>query len=415
LLLDVAGRVHEHTVQIEQNRSALESLHGTSTKAPRPTARFSETEWRTASDCCISHTMRDLLADYTRFVETGTPFGRAVVTSVWGSAPRPEGSSMLAAADGRVAGSVSGGCVESATALEIEAAIHRGTPKLVTFGVSHERAWEVGLACGGTIEVFVEPTVRPEILQAARGAGGEVVATVIAGPALGEAIRVLENGSIHGTLSVSLPLEQLREAALAALHREASLPQTLVAASEEVTFFLEVFARRPRMIIFGAGQIAAELVPLANALGYHTIVADGRKAFLDPERFSAADELILAWPEETFDRIGLDDSCYVCLLSHDPKFDEPALQVALRSAARYVGAIGSKKTQAARRARLRELGLEDAEIARLHGPIGLNLGGRQPAEIALAIMAEITAVRYGARTTISASSSDRSRPAPALG
>jgi xanthine dehydrogenase accessory factor len=241
----------------------------------------------------------------------------------------------------------------------------------------------------------VEPTVRPEILQAARGAGGEVVATVIAGPAPGEAIRVLENGSIHGTLSVNLPLEQLRDAALAALHREASVSETLVTKSGEVTFFLEVFARRSRIVIFGAGQIAAELVPLAHALGYHTIVADGRKAFLDPDRFPAADELILAWPEETFERIGLDASCYVCLLSHDPKFDEPALQVALRSPARYVGAIGSKKTQAARRERLRELGLRADEIGRLHGPIGLDLGGRQPSETALAILAEMTAVRYG--------------------
>jgi xanthine dehydrogenase accessory factor len=328
---------------------------------------------------------------------------------------------MLAAADGRIAGSVSGGCVESATALEIEAAIHRGTPKLVTFGVSNERAWEVGLACGGTIKVFVEPTVRPEILQAARGVGGEVVATVIAGPALGEGIRVLENGEIHGTLSVDLPLEQLREAALAALHREASLSETLVSGSGDVTFFLEVFARRPRIVIFGAGQIAAELVPLANALGYHTIVADGRKAFLDPDRFPAADELILAWPEETFERIGLDASCYVCLLSHDPKFDEPALQVALRSPARYIGAIGSRKTQAARRQRLLELGLSEAEVARMHGPIGLDLGGRQPAETALSILAEMTAVRYG-RTTPqrkngepTTSTSNQSPPALARG
>jgi xanthine dehydrogenase accessory factor len=322
---------------------------------------------------------------------------------------------MLATADGRIAGSVSGGCVEAATALEIQAAIQRGAPKLVTFGVSDERAWEVGLACGGTIKVFVEPTVRPEILQAAQGAGGEVIATVIAGPAPGESVRVLENGEIHGRLSLNLPAELLREAALAGLRREASFSETLETAYGDVTLFLEVFPRRPRIVIFGAGQIAAEMVPLAKALGYHTIVADGRKAFLDPERFPAADELIFAWPEETFDRIGLDDSCYVCLLSHDPKFDEPALQVALRSEARYVGAIGSKKTQAGRRERLRELGLKEPEIARLHGPIGLNLGGRQPAEIALAVMAEITAVRYGARTTVSASSSGRSRPAPALG
>jgi xanthine dehydrogenase accessory factor len=322
---------------------------------------------------------------------------------------------MLASANGRIAGSVSGGCVESATALEIEAAIQRGTPKLVTFGVSDERAWEVGLACGGTIKVFVEPTVKPEILQAARGPGGEVVTTVVAGPALGEAIRVLENGEILGTLSVKLPLEALRDRALAALHRESSLTETVETASGDVTLFLEVFAPRPRIVIFGAGQIAAELVPLARALGYHTIVADGRRAFLDPDRFPAADELILAWPEETFERIGLDASCYVCLLSHDPKFDEPALQVALRSPARYVGAIGSKKTQAARRERLRELGLDEPQIARLHGPIGLDLGGRQPTEIALSILAEMTAVRYGrAAGPISRPSTlDRNPRAPA--
>jgi xanthine dehydrogenase accessory factor len=359
--------------------------------------------------------VRDLLQDYLRFVEAGSPFGRAVVTSVWGSAPRPEGSSMLAAADGRIAGSVSGGCVESATALEIEAAIQRGSPKLVTFGVSNERAWEAGLACGGTIEVFVEPTVRPEILEAARGEGGDVVVTIVSGPGVGESVRVLESGATLGGSSIQLPMHLVRKSALECLRREASVSQVVETPAGAVTVFLEVFPRRPRLVIFGAGQIAAEMVPLAKLLGYHTIVADGRKAFLDPDRFPAADELILAWPEEAFEFIGLDPACYICLLSHDPKFDEPALQTALRSPARYVGAIGSKKTQATRRDRLREIGLSDSEIGRLHGPIGLNLGGRQPAEIALAIMAEITAVRYGARTIVSASSSDQSRPAPALG
>src|SRR5207253_11066856 len=126
-------------------------------------------------------TMRDLRTDYDRLAAQGRRLGRAGVTSVWGSAPRPEGSSMLATADGTMAGSVSGGCVEGATATEIGEAIGRGTPKLVTFGVSHERAWEVGLACGGTIKVFVEPTVRPEVLAAARGPGGEIVATVLDG------------------------------------------------------------------------------------------------------------------------------------------------------------------------------------------------------------------------------------------
>ena len=343
--------------------------------------------------------MRDLLTDYERFVAAGQPFGRAVVTSVWGSAPRPEGSCMLAAADGTIAGSVSGGCVESATALEIEAAITRGSPKLVTFGVTDERAWEVGLACGGTIKVFVEPTVRPEVLEAARGNGGNVVVSVVAGPGLGASVRILEDGRVDGRLPSNFPMDTVRDAALAALRKETSTSQALETADGPITVFLEVFPRRPRLVIFGGVQIAVALVPLARALGYHTIVADGREAFLDRERFPDADELILAWPDEAFEQIRLDSACYVCVLSHDPKFDEPALQIALRSPAAYVGAIGSRKTQSARRERLREAGLTDAQLEQLHGPIGLDLGGRQPAETALAILAEMTAVRYGGSAT----------------
>jgi xanthine dehydrogenase accessory factor len=339
--------------------------------------------------------MRDLLADYDRLASGGAPVGRAVVTSVWGSAPRPEGSSMLATADGVIAGSVSGGCVEGATAMEIAGAIERGGPRLVTFGVSHERAWEVGLACGGTIKVLVEPSVRPEILAAARGPGGEVVATAIDGESLGRSARILEDGRVEGTLASAIPVDALRDAALGALRHEASGTTSFETAGGPTGVFLEVFARRPRLVVFGGVQIAVALVPLAQALGYHTIVADGRPAFLTRERFPTADELILAWPEEAFERIRLDASCYVCVLTHDPKFDEPALQVALRSPAAYVGAIGSRKTQTERRERLRAEGRGEEEIARLHGPIGLDLGGRQPAETALAILAEMTAVRYG--------------------
>jgi xanthine dehydrogenase accessory factor len=339
--------------------------------------------------------MRDLLPDYDRLVAQGHPLGRAVVTSVWGSAPRPEGSSMLATADGTMAGSVSGGCVEGATATEIGEAIGRGTPKLVTFGVSHERAWEVGLACGGTIKVFVEPAVRPEVLAAARGPGGEVVAAVIEGPGTGRSVRIHEDGRIEGSLGGTVPEAAVRTAALDALRREASTTTSIETAEGPASIFLEVFPRLPRLVIFGGVHIAVALVPLARALGYRTIVADGRPAFLTRERFPDADQLILGWPETAFEQIGLDASCFVCILSHDPKFDEPALQLALRSPARYIGAIGSRKTQASRREWLRASGFSDEEIARVHGPIGLELGGRQPAETALAILAEMTAVRYG--------------------
>lgn len=339
--------------------------------------------------------MRDLLTDYERLVRAGEPFGRAVVTSVWGSAPRAEGASMLATSSGTIAGSVSGGCVEGATATEIAAALERGTPRLVTFGVSDERAWEVGLACGGTIKVFVEPAVRPEVLAAARGPGGEVVATIVEGAAPGVSMRVLEDGRMEGDLGPGVPSAAVREAAIAALQRERSTTVPVRTPAGETSVFLEVFPRQPRLVIFGGVHVAVALVPLARMLGYRTIVADGRQSFLTRERFPGADELILAWPEQAFEQIGLDPSCYVCLLSHDPKFDEPALKAALRSPAKYVGAIGSRKTQAARRKWLEEEGFSQAEIARLHGPIGLDLGGRQPAETALAIMAEMTAVRYG--------------------
>jgi xanthine dehydrogenase accessory factor len=284
--------------------------------------------------------------------------------------------------------------VESATAMEIAEAITRGTPKLVTFGVSHERAWEVGLACGGTIRVFVEPNVRPEVLEAARGQGGVALATVLEGPEAGASVTVREDGTAQGT--IAMDAGAVRQAAAAALRREGSGTVEIPGANGAIVpVFFEVFPRQPKLVIFGGVHIAAALVPLAKALGYRTIVADGREAFVTRERFPDADELIVAWPAEAFAQTGIDRATYVCILSHDPKFDEPALEIALRSPAAYVGAIGSKKTQQARRAKLKAQGFSDEQLARIHGPIGLDLGGRQPAETALAILAEMTAARYG--------------------
>ena len=344
--------------------------------------------------------MRDLLAEYERLATAG-PVGRAVVTQVWGSAPRPEGACLLAGADGSMAGSVSGGCVESAAAEEIRAAIVAGQPKKVGWGVSHERAWEMGLSCGGTIEVFVEPAVREEVLAAARRESGSVVATVIGGGApLGSGLVFQEDGVVLERGGFPNALEPLlTERARSALAGLVSRVETLPGDAGLVEVFLEVFPRRPTLLIFGGVHIATALVKLARPLGYRTVVADGREAFLTRERFPDADELILGWPEEVFRRVGLNPATCVVLLTHDPKFDEPALDLALRSPAGYVGAIGSRKTQAHRRDRLRSAGFSEADIARLHGPIGLDLGGRNPAEIALAILAEITAVRHGKAVT----------------
>ncbi|MGH7559383.1 MAG: XdhC family protein [Gemmatimonadales bacterium] len=339
--------------------------------------------------------MRDLLADYTRLAETG-PVGRAVVTAVWGSAPRPEGSSLIATPDARMAGSVSGGCVENAAVLEIVAAIARGTPSTVSWGVSHERAWELGLSCGGTIGVLVEPSIRPEVLAAARSDGGSVVATVTGGGApAGSGLVLDEHGGRKRFGEFPAGLEEAVAAASRnALERLGSRVETIGEGEGAAEVFLEVYPRRPTLLVFGGVHIATHLARMAKPLGFRTVVADGREAFLSRERFPDADELILGWPEEVFGRTGIDAATCVVLLTHDPKFDEPALDIALRSSACYVGAIGSRKTQQLRRERLRSAGFTPEEIARLHGPIGLDLGGREPAEIALAILAEINAVRH---------------------
>ena len=340
--------------------------------------------------------MRDVLNELERLSTQGSHLGRAVVTSVWGSAPRPEGACMLGTETGAFAGSISGGCVESAVLQEIAQAIEQDTPRLVSFGVTHERAWEVGLACGGTIEVFVEPAIRHEIVAAASGESGSVVATVLDGESVGRSALIREDGTVTTQGDLAWLADQIHGVALESLRTEKSRTVELpLPDGGRAKLFLEVFARRPKLVVFGAGHIAMALVPLAKAVGFRTIMADAREAFLTRERFPEADELVLDWPEAAFARTGIDRATYICILSHDPKFDDPALEIGLRSPARYIGAIGSRKTQEKRRAHLREAGFKDADIDRINGPIGLDLGGRSPAEVALAIVAEMIAVRYG--------------------
>lgn len=341
--------------------------------------------------------MRELLKEYERLSRSG-PVGRAVVTEVWGSAPRGEGAVLLATPDGRMAGSVSGGCVENAVVEEIKAAIERGTAKALEYGVTHERAWEFGLSCGGTISLFVEPAVRPELLAAVRGKETSVVATIIGGPApVGRSVVVREDGSreVYGVPAELV--DEITRRATAALRTVSGRSETITGPQGEVRVLIEVFPREPKLLVFGGVHVAMELVRLARPLGFRTIVADGRELFLTRERFPDADQLLVGWPEEVFAQVGIDSATCIVILTHDPKFDEPACDLALRSPAAYVGVIGSRKTQALRRERLARAGFSPEEIGRLHGPIGLDLGGREPAEIALAILAEITAVRHGGR------------------
>ena len=353
--------------------------------------------------------MRDILEDLHAFRERGERVGRAVLTGIAGSAPRPEGASMVVSDHGSMSGSVSGGCIEGAVFTEIQDSLASGQPRLLTYGVSDETAWEVGLACGGTFDILVQPTVPADVEVAAADEGGAVIATVLRGPPGSGGSLVLDgegdahpgsgqagqqDGPLYGSARVAA--SEIAGAARQALATEASRTVTIGLEGGDLSVFLEVFPPRPRLVVFGGVHVAVALVRLARELGYRTIVADGRAAFATRDRFPDADEIVVAWPEEAFARIGLDRSSYVAVLTHDPKFDEPALAIALRSPARYVGAIGSRRTQHSRRARLRAAGLSDDELDRLRGPIGLDLGGRAAAEIALAILAEMTAVRYGA-------------------
>ncbi len=350
--------------------------------------------------------MRELLETIREWQSEGATLGRAVVVRTFGSAPRPEGATLVVTADGRLAGSVSGGCVEGAAFEEIQAARADGVSRVIRYGISDEQAWDVGLACGGTIDVLVEPYVRPEVVAAAGLRAGSVVVIPLpadappaafgphppgAGEPPGRSLSVADDGSLAGTTGLPEADAAIAQAARTLLARGGSA--TVTAAGRQ--FFLEGYPAAPRLVIVGAVQVAMPLARMARELGYETVVVDGRAAFATPERFPDVDRLVVGWPDEVADEIGLGPTDAVAVLTHDVKFDEPAIVEGLRRGCRYVGAVGSKKTQADRRARLRATGVTDAELARLRGPIGLDLGGRAPAETALAIMAEVVAERYG--------------------
>ena len=332
--------------------------------------------------------MRELLPTIDAWRAEGREFGRAVLIRVFGNGPRPEGATLLVADDGAIAGSVSGGCVEGAAAEEVGRARLDGYSRVIRFGISDEQAWGVGLACGSTIDVLIEPTVRPEVEAAARAASGEAIAIALptdapAGDGKPHAAAVApmsDQVAIDGDLAV---------AAAPLLDRGRSGTVTI----GQDQFFIQTFARPQRIVVYGAIQAAIPLVRMARELGYRTAVADARAAFASRERFLDADEVLVGWPDDVAAQLGLAAEDAVVVMTHDPKLDEPAILMAMRVGCRYVGAMGSRRTQAGRRERLLAAGLSEADLARLRGPIGLDLGGREPAEMALAILAEIVAQR----------------------
>jgi xanthine dehydrogenase accessory factor len=355
--------------------------------------------------------MKELLETLESWRADGPAIGRAVVVRTFGSAPRPEGAVLLYADDGRIAGSVSGGCVEGAAAEEIQRARATGRSRVIRYGISDEEAWDVGLACGGTIDVLVEPELPKLVVDAAwasQGAGGLGSAVITPlpvdsppaefgphtpgdGEPPAEKLVVTDDGQMSGSLGAAAADLALRQTAVEALRRGLSRTATI----GDRSFFVEVFPVRPRLVVVGGVEVARVLVRLARELGFETVVVDGRPAFATPERFPDVDRLVVGWPDEVADEIGLGPKDAVAVLSHDVKFDEPAIVEALRRGCRYVGAVGSRKTQADRRARLLEAGVDPDRLAQLRGPVGLDLGGRAPAETALAILAEVVAERYG--------------------
>ena len=336
--------------------------------------------------------MRDVLAVGARWRAEGVGFGRATLVRSVGSAPFQVGSTLLVADDGRLAGSVSAGCVEGAAAEAVHAARQGRYRELVHFGVSDERAAAVGLTCGGEIDVLVEPDVPAEEISTAANDRALAVATPLpVGREAPEVGRVLldESGIRSGSLG-----DAAADADLADLARDvlrAGVSRTIRVGTRDV--YVDVVAAA-RLVIVGAGEIAVYLVRLAHAIGFHTVVVDARTAFLTRERFPDADELLVGWADELADRAGIDEGAHVVALAHDPKFDDPAITTALRRGARYVGALGSRRTHAERLDRLREAGTSEADQARIHAPVGLDLGGHTPADIALGILAEIVSERH---------------------
>ncbi|GGW39494.1 MULTISPECIES: XdhC family protein [Streptomyces] len=349
--------------------------------------------------------MREILPVLKDWYAAGEPFGLATVVAVSRSAPRDPGAAMAVGPDDEVVGSVSGGCVEGAVFELAREVLASGEARPATFGYSDEDAFAVGLTCGGEITVLVRP-VTPALdpsfgAVAASVAAGEpvTVATVVDGPARHGATLAVWPERTSGTLGTG----GLDAAVAADARGELALGATGVRhygplgqrRQDAVSVFLHSFAPPPRMLVFGAIDYAAAVARIGGFLGYRVTVCDARPVFATPRRFPAGVEVVVEWPHRYLREADTDGRTVICVLTHDPKFDVPLLEVALRRPAAYIGAMGSRRTHDERRNRLVEAGLTEDELSRLRSPVGLDLGARTPEEVAVSVAAEIVALRWG--------------------
>ena len=296
----------------------------------------------------------------------------ATVVELRGSAPRDPGASLALNERGEIAGSVTGGCVEPSVIREAQEVLDGGSARVREYGIADDEAFEVGLACGGTVGILIatlDTSLLPALDEAVRADRPAALTMTATGPRLGE--------------------QQLHDGAEGAVAQLLASGESALADVDGEAVFVHSLKPRPAMYVFGAIDHAAALTRVGKLLGYRVTVCDARAAFVTPERFPDADELVVEWPDRFLQRAPVDETTAICVLTHDQKFDVPALVAALETPAVYIGAMGSKVTTADREVRLRAEGVGDAGIARIHAPIGLAIGARSPDEVAVAIGAQI--------------------------
>lgn len=330
--------------------------------------------------------MQQILNDLTQWLSSNETIALATVVRTEGSSPRPLGSRMAVTASGHMAGSVSGGCVEGDVFREAQDVLESREPRRLRYDAVGEGGWQVGLACGGAMEVYVEPLVEAHrnLIDALNREETVGFATRLDGTGH---LLAWPDGRVEGDQSLTSALLPF----VATEHSPASTAELRTRSDADV--FIEVFSRPAALTIVGAVHIAVPLATMAQVLGFHVRLVDARRAFATRERFPDVDELVVAWPQDALTPETLRPQDALVVLTHDPKFDVPALEAGLRSSVGYIGLLGSNSTQAKRHAALRDKGFDADDLARIHGPVGLDLGGRRPPEIAVAILAEIITVR----------------------